>query len=282
MGRYVGLNSNIEIDLLAKARPIIPATQTYKIPNIIHYVWYTEGNKELQFHHLLSMLSVYKIQKPEKIYFHTNREPVGKYWSKAKNKIKTLVVNYRDPPYTLFGEKVKKPLYYTSHSNIDRVKIVHEYGGIYLDFDTLILSPLEPLRNHSCVIGQEQEDKSCGCIFLCEKQATFLSLWLNSYLDDYRIEEWAYNSGKVPWNLANRYPNLVYVEREKLLKPNFKHLDQLYGKIIFPWKNQITMHLWYRLAKQWNFLNTEPNEINIKSMNTTFGQMAKYIYFDIG
>ncbi|CAD5117920.1 DgyrCDS6665 [Dimorphilus gyrociliatus] len=279
VGRYVGIKTNIEPDP-PKIPAIRPVHHTYKIPNIIHYVWYNEKEKELKFHHLLSMLSSFRIQNPEKIIFHTNKEPVGKYWNEAKRQITSLNINYRQPPLKLFGEDVKKPLYYTSHSNVDRVKIVHEYGGIYLDLDTVVLSPMEPLRNYSCVIGQEQSDKSCGCVFMCEKNAPFLSLWLNSYLDDYRIEEWAYNSGKVPWKLARRYPQLVFVEKNRLLKPNFKHLDQLYGKVIVDWTKSITMHLWYRLAKQWNFLKEDPNEENIKLMDTTFGQIARYIYFD--
>ena len=37
-----------------------------------------------------------------------------------------LQVNYREPPTTLYGERIKKPFYYTSHSNVDRVKVTSE------------------------------------------------------------------------------------------------------------------------------------------------------------
>ena len=50
---------------------------------------------------------------------------------------------------------------------------------------------------HFDFVGQEQETKACGSIILCTKRAQFLDLWLNAYLDDYRMEEWAYNSGQV-------------------------------------------------------------------------------------
>ena len=50
---------------------------------------------------------------------------------------------------------------------------------------------------HFDYVGQEQETKACGSIILCTKRAQFLDLWLNAYLDDYRMEEWAYNSGQV-------------------------------------------------------------------------------------
>ena len=60
----------------------------------------------------------------------------------------------RDPPTTLFNESIKAPLFETSNSNVDRVNIVREYGGIYLDFDVLVIRPFTELRKHVCTIGQ--------------------------------------------------------------------------------------------------------------------------------
>ena len=170
--------------------------RTYKVPNIVHYIWYNPEVAFLRFDHLLSILSVHKILKPDVIYFHTDREPAGPYWEQAK-KIPNFKINHRDPPTQLFGEPVKPPMFYTSHSNVDRVKILMEYGGVYLDFDTLIIRPLDDLRNYDCTIGLEQDDQACGNIIICHKDALFLTMWLNSYLDDYRIDVWAYNTGKV-------------------------------------------------------------------------------------
>ncbi len=65
---------------------------------------------------------VLQILKPDAIYFHTDMEPVGLYWEQTKL-IPSLRVNYRKPPTQLFGETVKTPMFYTSHSNVDRVKV---------------------------------------------------------------------------------------------------------------------------------------------------------------
>ena len=32
-------------------------------------------------------------------------------------------------------------------------QILHEMGGIYLDFDTLVIRPFDDLRKYTCVIG---------------------------------------------------------------------------------------------------------------------------------
>ena len=34
-------------------------------------------------------------------------------------------------------------------------KILHEMGGIYLDFDTLVIRPFDELRKYPCVIGKK-------------------------------------------------------------------------------------------------------------------------------
>ena len=167
-----------------------------KVPNIVHYIWYNSEVTILRFDHLLSMLSVHKILKPDVIYFHTNREPTGRFWEQAK-KIPNFKINHREPPTHLFGEPIKPALFKTSHSNVDRVKVLVEYGGIYLDFDTLIIRPMDDLRKYDCTIGLEDANKACGSIIICHKDAPFLAMWLNAFLDDYRIGVWAYNTGQV-------------------------------------------------------------------------------------
>lgn len=251
----------------------------FPVPNIAHYIWYNTDPAPLQFHHMLSVLSVHKIMKPEKIYFHTNIEPTGPYWEQIKT-LPRFIINYREPPVELFGDKIKPPMYYTSHSNVDRTKILSEYGGVYLDFDTFVLRPLEDLRRYECTIGLEQPTKACGSIIICAPKALFLLMWLNSYIDDYR-EEWAYNTGQVPANLARRFPHLVHVETSRLNRPNFEELDQIWGPNTFDWRNNYALHIWYRIWKDMSpyYDGTEPDPITIKSMNNTFGQIARTIYY---
>ncbi len=252
----------------------------FQVPNIVHYIWFNTEPRPLQFHHMLSILSAHKILNPEVVYFHTNMEPTGTYWERVRS-LPKLKVMYRDPPITLFGEKVKEPYYYTSHSNVDRVKILQEYGGIYLDFDVLVTRPFDDLRKHVCTIGLERETQACGSVIVCSKKAVFLLLWLNAYLDDYRITEWAYNTGKVPFNLARRYPHLVNVEKTSLNRPNFKELDKIWGPNSFDWQMNYAVHIWYRLWKDMSpyYKGVEPNSENIKTWNATFGEMARSILY---
>ena len=52
------------------------------------------------------------------------------HWSSSTESLLDWQVMKREPPLMLFGEPVKEPMFYTSHSNVDRIQILREYGGM--------------------------------------------------------------------------------------------------------------------------------------------------------
>ena len=42
-----------------------------------------------------------------------------------------------------------------SEESLFPFQILHEMGGIYLDFDTLVIRPFDDLRKYTCVIGMK-------------------------------------------------------------------------------------------------------------------------------
>ena len=256
------------------------STAEYQVPNIVHYLWFNTKTKPLKFYHMLSVLSAHKFLNPDVIYFHTNKEPSGPYWDQVRSLPKVKVV-HRDPPEELYGEEVKKPMFYTSHSNVDRVKVLMEFGGIYLDFDVIVTKPFDDLRKHTCTMGLERETQACGSVIVCNKNALFLKMFITAYLDDYRIEEWAYNTGKIPWKIWKRFPQLIHMEETKLNRPNFKELSLIWGPDTFKWRDNYAVHTWYRLWKDQSpyYHGVEPNEENIKTWNGTWGEMARTVLY---
>ena len=255
-------------------------TPYFQVPNIVHYIWFSDSSKPFMFHHMLSVQSAHKLINPSVILFHTDHTPVGKYWERVVKLPKFKVVK-REPPTKLFGDDVRAPKFYTSHSNVDRLKVLTEYGGIYLDLDVLVTKPFDDLRRYVCTVGQEQETKACGSIIVCSNTSVFLYMWINSYLDDYRADEWAYNTGKVPFNLARRYPHMVNMEPTRLNHPNFNELDKIWGPATFDWQDNYAVHLWYRLWKDTSpyYHGIEPDEESVKKLNNTFGAMARTILY---
>ena len=67
--------------------------QEYKVPNIVHYIWYSKKSVDFPFHQLLSVLSAVKHIKPDVVYFHTDTPPKGKYFEMLK-KISVFKVKF--------------------------------------------------------------------------------------------------------------------------------------------------------------------------------------------
>ena len=115
---------------------------------------------------MLSILSADRLLQADVIYIHSNKEPIGPYivyvyWNQVRH---LLTVIHREPTRILFGKAVKKPMY------VARVEIIFHHGGIY-----------------KCVLGLESSYKVCSGVFLCEKESPFLRLWLQSFIDDYKV-----------------------------------------------------------------------------------------------
>lgn len=86
---------------------------------------------------------------------------------------------------------------------------------------------------------------------------------------------------QVPWKLSKRFPYLVHVEETKLNRPNFNELDRLWGPNTWNWRENYTVHTWYRLWKDRSpyYYGVEPDSHSIKTWNSTFGEIARTILF---
>ena len=180
----------------------------------------------------------------------------------------------REPPRSVS----KDPPYGTLYSDYDKVKILIEHGGIYLDMDVLAIRPMDDLRKYSCTVGLENALKVCSGVIVCSKDHPFLYLWLDNYYDEFDPYKdlWAFHSGRVPSVLIKRYSNLIHIESDKFHKPNFRELEYICGNKNYRWKDNYTLHTWIRL---WPYNCPFPTEESIKTMNSTYGQIARQVYY---
>lgn len=121
------------------------------VPLIVHFVWFGE-HSPMQFHHMLSVKSAYKLIQPEILYVHCDYEPVGPWWRYIKKSVKSLRIQHRNPPGEIFGNPVILPEH---KSDIARIQILMEYGGIYMDFDVIALRSFDSLRYYNMTMGLE-------------------------------------------------------------------------------------------------------------------------------
>ena len=73
---------------------------------LFFYSSYSES-LEVRLYHYLSWLSCLKIQKPEKILFHTDCQPEGNYWEKFKEQAgDDLIIVKRSQPTHIWEQEM--------------------------------------------------------------------------------------------------------------------------------------------------------------------------------
>ena len=187
--------------------------------------------------------------------------------------IKIKVV-HREPPKDVLID----PPYRILYADYDKVKILIEQGGIYLDLDVMVVRSFDEIRKYGCTVGLEDRVKVCSGVIVCSKEHPFLYVWLDTYYDDFQEYKhiWAFHSGNVASVLIKRYPHLVHVEPYKFHVPNYKPegIKYIWGNKIFDWKEHYAVHTWIRSS----YL-PYPTETSILTTNSTYGQMARQVFY---
>ena len=165
------------------------------VPNIVHFVWIpAEKNKtwQLEFHQYVSLLSVHKLLKPDWIYLHTESSPSGRYWDVIKTFPELKLRRLNSTKY--IGLNKQKPQFDNQVSDWERVRILKEEGGIYLDTDVIVLRPFDELRNYAMTLGEEMKGVICNAVIIAKPGAPFLDTWLESFEKDFRPSQRVYNA----------------------------------------------------------------------------------------
>ncbi|MGH2554012.1 MAG: glycosyltransferase, partial [Chitinophagaceae bacterium] len=270
------------------------------IPNFLHFVFGMApdfGGKPFSLVHYLSVKSAVELNKPSAAYFHYQYEPAGEWWENAKS---LLTLNRIVAPDSFMG----RPLFHVAHkADVVRLQMLKEYGGIYMDLDTISVKPLTNLLDHSFVIGKElkpaYEPKNwrqrlkyklglinvkegatglCNAVLLSEKESDFINLWLKEYKNfrsGGRDKYWNEHSVLVPERLAADHREMI-----TQLSPHVFHyplyntagLKSMFEEVSeFP--EAYLHHLWESFS--WNKYLSKLTVGKIKAENTTFNLIAR-------
>ena len=240
------------------------------VPRIVHYAWYSTTKLQFRFHHYISVLSAYKHIRPKKFMFWYEIAPQGPWWKKINEVVPVIELVYRKAPSEIFGKKIQVAEH---QSDIVRLEAVMKYGGIYTDLDVIVLKSFDPLRKYNTTMGYETPGGLCNGIIVSAPNASFLNIWHDTY-KSFNDNQWAYHSVQLPARLAKEHHQLIHTEQDTLHRPNWIERDWLYseGKI-WDWSKSYAVHLWYR------FHNVDHNPEDVKTLNTTMGQLFRYIYY---
>ncbi|BES94297.1 Glycosyltransferase sugar-Hypothetical protein region containing DXD motif [Nesidiocoris tenuis] len=255
----------------------------YIVPNFVHFVRFNKP--KLSFVEAVCILSAFYHQKPEKIYIHTNVKAVGKYWqvlAKVKGLSQVLEFKNLPIPREIFGQKLSSKWNVFHGGDVARLRILSEFGGLFLDNDSYLVRSINPFRSLEMSLGWQPGKSLQNQVIVAHKDARFLKLWLESYRDNYRPDLWYYNAGQLPTKILEKYPHLVH--RVHQLFGGYGVVRSIFQRKWPDWKNYYALHLMVRhqnLLKNVNANATYPvvfDEFNIHKYPIAFRDMAYDVY----
>lgn len=269
------------------------------VPNIVHYILFEQHR--ITYVHLLSMLSVIKIHKPNLILIHCDCAEIDDNdlnWRRiltvinATNEI-VIKVNHIERPTAIYGRPIQLEYLNFHASDIIRYRTMRQYGGIYIDNDVFVCQPLHEFRKFEFTLNWETNEALGSQVLIGHKNARFLRFVLKTY-EMYDTRQWYYNAGKLPTiAILDKYPQLVHrvrqkfgVDAPKACKYFYKEYHEDYDKEYFTFHmlargNRITP-VWADmcLGIDDHYLKHTPfNDEVLMTMNNTFGEMARLVLF---
>lgn len=246
------------------------------IPNHLHYVHLSRDGREWKLHHHLSVLSAIKKANFDNVTIWIDDEPTSEWWQQTKEYVEIQKV---EPPTEIFGKPITQPAH---KSDVLRLQILIENGGVYADTDTIFVKPFTTLLDNKCVLGQQNINGSeglCPAIILAEKDSLFLKYWLLGFKDSFGggapgSDTWCTHSVAYPLWLSQQIPNeITILDHEAFFWPLYhqSHMEMLFeGLYEFP--RAYSHHLWESSGKK--YLSELTVDL-IKQQDTTFHLLVR-------
>lgn len=221
------------------------------IPNVFHFCFGLAPQAEFGFLEYLAIKSAREINRPQRIYLHYRHECRGPWWQRAK---RLATLERIEPPTAIHGRPL---LHYAHQCDVLRLLALRQYGGIYLDIDTLCVRPFSDLLDRACVMGTQRDRGLCNAVILSEPQGTFVNAWLDSYRSFRsagRDEYWDEHSVIVPRRLADTAalgPHISVVDQRAFFYPLWNEMPQLFeSSDPAPFAGSYCIHYWETMTRQ--------------------------------
>jgi hypothetical protein len=187
-------------------------------------------------------------------------------------------------PTSIFGQKLREEWLPWHAGDITRIRVLMQYGGIFLDNDSYIVRSLDVFRKYEMTIGITDRDYLGTQVLIAHKDARFLKLWLETYRV-YHPEDWYMNAGEKPMREILVYkPEIVHTVQSLLGVHGLG--ERLYSWESWnTWRKYYSIHLVIRFRSYyipwWNYLMLPTiDEKTVCEYKKPFGEMAREVYSD--
>lgn len=267
------------------------AQQALKVPKIAHFV---SIGGEFPFFQYLSLKSIQLYFQPKTINVYNETKFYGRYWDMALSELKNL--NFKNHNLNLTNINGTAIRFGAHKSDWIRINEIYKEGGLYIDTDVWLLQPLDRFEQNQVTMGYQNAKKRelPNAAIMAMPKAKFVERLLNTYYNDYRPNDWDYNSVRIPGKLATKFPDEIWVENTTWMRPNWKELNMIYDKLIPNFHEKYMLHLWHtahqRISQRVDLKHLTPEDLWLNATtankfsltnttNTTLIVAARKIFF---
>jgi mannosyltransferase OCH1-like enzyme len=183
------------------------------IPKIIHLIYLND--RPLNSYNYSCFDSIIRYMNDYDIWVHNDVEPNDEHWNKFKSNNNVYIKKIkRIKIFDSFSIK-----YVQYESDIIRMNILYEYGGIYLDNDIYLVNNIDSLleSTYSVYISKETEENIINCVLISEPNNEFIKIWLDNFSMGFRMNNWGWHIRNLPKILLEKYPYYINKYNIKLL-----------------------------------------------------------------
>ncbi len=260
---------------LDKYKPFDTAGVVYHHPPVVQYAKLSTGGStgSLSFMDYMSMMSAYKLLKPEKIIILTYTDIIGKYWNLAQKWVNVSVQVKKIEHVSIMGGK---HMVIQHQADFTKLRSLLEFGGVISDFDVIIVNgtKLKHMQRISeCVLSREGDYINSG-FSSCVRNSSFIREWLDTYYKDYRSQFWLHNSAFKPKDILEEKNTDVchnmYLVGDIATDPTYPHAEERWlKKDGVKWQAKVAAHYFSKHMRQFDETVLEKDH--------SFGQMLKFI-----
>ena len=152
--------------------------------------------------------------------------------------------------------------------------MIADYGGIYLDYDTIVVKPFDTLRKYDFTIGREAPLSLNNGIMLGRQGTPFAQIWLETYRSPlldmrHRLLE----SVRMAHRLSELFPHLVHIENRSLTHPNYFQ-PELFYRDHYNWSGNYAIHVMRERPSR-----IPKNPTTLAGYDCLLGEVMRFVYY---
>ncbi|XP_054154546.1 uncharacterized protein LOC128953097 [Oppia nitens] len=271
------------------------------VPNYVHYVLFRVN--EIQFQHFISILSVLRNQRPDRLYIHCDcRELVGQYYRRIQSVVNRtgsrLIVRQIQMPTHAYGTAINSTHLPWHASDIVRVQVLRKFGGIYLDRDVYVIKSFDEFFKYPMTLDFQNVFEIGNQVLIGHPSSQFLRLYYQSFSKYDTNKTFYFNAGVRPvLDIVYKWPKLIHrmtgqfgvrpdicrylytsFDRQNWESVNDTDTDQSTGSYYYSAHLLIRGNDFYENGRKWCLPDITPavvwyDEQVVRTVNNTFAAM---------